>query len=96
MKGGGNSPALERYRLAKAEREELELSIKRGELVDIALVKDKLGAIALLMRERFEAMERAGGAGVAKELESLIDDMKSAVRRWFPQASGDDAEPLEP
>lgn len=84
MKGGGNSPALERYRAAKAEREELELAVKRRELVPWAEMKEKLGGLGAMTRSRFEAMERAGGPTVRREIELLMDDWQQAVVDWFP------------
>jgi hypothetical protein len=86
MKGGGNSPALERYRQAKAEREELELSIKRGEVVPLLELGPRLVALAEMGRSRFEAMERAGGPSVRREIETLIDDWVEQVKRWYPEA----------
>lgn len=79
--GGGNSRALERYRQAKAEREELELSIKRGEVVPMAELGPKLTALAEMARSRFEAMERAGGPAVRREIDTLIEDWIDQVKR---------------
>lgn len=84
LKGGAGSPALERYRLAKAEREELELSIKRRELVPLAELLPKLKALADMARSRFEAMERAGGPGMRREIDTLVDDWIEQVNRWYP------------
>lgn len=53
--GGGNSPALERYRLAKAEQAEIELAQAKRELVSMADFRQWLGAWSRQM-ERY-AME---------------------------------------
>ena len=80
----GSSPALERYRQARAEREELELAKRRDQLVEIGPLQEALAAMASLGRRRAEAMERAGGPAVRREFDAMLDDMRAAVDRWFP------------
>ncbi len=47
---GGSSPALERYRAARASREELELQARAGEVVPVENVQVILGAMASVAR----------------------------------------------
>ncbi len=88
----GSSPALERYRQARAEREELELAKRRDQLVEVGPLQEALAALSSVGRRRVEAMERAGGAAVRREFDSMLDDMRTAVDRWFPEVG--DGEPI--
>lgn len=47
-------------------------------------MKEKLGGLGAMTRSRFEAMERAGGPTVRREIELLMDDWQQAVVDWFP------------
>lgn len=80
---GGDSPALERLRRAKASMAELELAQRKRELVPVDEMRTRLGSMAAIARSRFEAMERAGGLGVRREIESLIDEWTEMTTRWF-------------
>ncbi len=90
LEADGSSPALERFRQARAEHAELDLAQRRGEVVEVAPLQEALAALSSLGRRRAEAMERAGGAAVRREFDEVLDDMRDAVDRWFP----DDDEPV--
>lgn len=55
---GSDSPALERLRQAKAEREELKLAQDRKDLVLVADIKQSLAASGATFRRRIEAIAR--------------------------------------
>ena len=80
----GSSPALERFRLARAQHAELDLAKRRDELVEVGPLQEAMAAMASLGRRRVEAIERAGGPAVRREIDSMLDDMRDAVDRWFP------------
>ena len=81
---GAASPALERFRLARAQHAELDLAKRRDELVEVGPLQAALDAISSVGRRRVEAMERAGGPAVRRELDGMLDDMRTALDRWFP------------
>lgn len=81
----GDSPALERLRGYKADMAELELAQKRGRLVDVMEIREKLSAIAAIIRGSGEAMERAGGPAVGAAFSAMIDEVEDAVKRWYTE-----------
>ena len=78
------SPALERFRLARAQHAELDLAKRREQLVEVAPLQEALDAISSVGRRRVEAIERAGGPAVRREVQGMLDDMRDAIDRWFP------------
>jgi hypothetical protein len=80
-RAGGGQPAPEsradaerRRALALAEKAEIEVRIRRGEVVELADIKSRSLAIARLVRDQFLALRRFGG-----ELTGL-DDPRQAER----------------
>ncbi len=84
MAGGEGSPALERYRNAKADLAEMDIKVRSGELSDRAETRAGLMAIAAIFRNGGEAMEKAFGAVARIQFEQLIDDAVDEINRMFP------------
>ena len=59
---GSSSPALERYRTARAELAELEVAQKRGDLVSVSDVNDLLLLYGKTLRGAMEQIARRGDA----------------------------------
>ena len=82
----GNSPALERWRKAKAEMAELDLGRKRGELIPVLELRERLNEMATIIRQHGEAMEKVGGSGARREFDEMVDDLESTAQRWLDEA----------
>jgi hypothetical protein len=75
---GGDSPGLERYRLAKAQHAELDLAERRGQVIDVGKCRDVLGRWAALLRR---AGERVGKLhpDAGKALSEALDECRGVV-----------------
>jgi hypothetical protein len=75
---GGDSPGLERYRLAKAQHAELDLAERRGQVIDVAKCRDTLGRWAAILRR---AGERVGKLhpDAGRTLADALDECRSVV-----------------
>lgn len=58
---GGDSPALERYRAARAKQEEIKLSQMRTEFASVSQLQTRLDAGAAIMRNCIEGADRRFG-----------------------------------
>lgn len=85
----GDSPALERYRLAKAKREELKLAQERKELVELdAYLDDEkkrysiacqlLNALPRILPVRLESLT---SKEIEQELQNAVNDILYKLRR---------------
>lgn len=72
-----SSPALERLRMAKAKRAELELEEMRGDLVRKADVAALVSSVASAVRDGLATLERDHGQQAADDFHATIE---SAVR----------------
>jgi hypothetical protein len=77
------SPELERYRAARASLAELELSKKRGEVVDVGTMHKLTTALADSLRRLGERLERQHGAPAAKLLTDTLRSFDRDVERFF-------------
>ncbi len=84
----GDSPGLERYRLAKAELAELELQVRKGTLIPIDAVKDTISRWSALIRRMGESLAKRFG----NEAAELLNETLVECRRVVPKGS-DDAQP---
>lgn len=75
----GDSPALERYRLAKAKHAELDLEHRKGELIEVDKAKDILGRWASLIRRMGEKLSKRYGNEAAIEINDTLGECRSAV-----------------
>lgn len=79
---GSNSPALERYRLARAAREELELAARRGELLDVDELLTWYDAeVAAPIRRSLEALQSQFGPAAMQLVAKSLDQAGAAVTK---------------
>ena len=76
----GDSPALERYRLAKAKHAELDLEQRRGELIDLAKCRDLFGRWGSVIRKMGERVSKRFGVEANQMVAEAIDECDSIVR----------------
>jgi hypothetical protein len=74
---GGDSPNLERYRLARAQLAELELETKRGSVFPRDVARSVLGRIASLWRRYGERLGKRHGP---EEVVSFNETFQEAQR----------------
>lgn len=85
---GGMSPALERYRLARASREELELDARRRVLLPREGVHHGLAAIARIIRGCGERLQRQCGREALEILNESLDDAQREIDRLCGDGNG--------
>lgn len=93
---GASSPALERYRSARAEAAELDLDVRRGRLVEADSFRVGVERIAAILREAGESMERSGFREARDMLVEAIDDAEVEIVRMFADEVGDEVGDEEP
>jgi phage terminase Nu1 subunit (DNA packaging protein) len=72
--GAGDSPALERYRLAKAQHAELDLELRKGELIEVIRCREMLARWAVCIRRMGEKLSKRFGNDAALAInESLAE-----------------------
>ncbi len=76
----GASPALERYRLAKAQLAELDLAQRKGQLVDVAILKNTLGRWAAIWRRVGERMGKRYGTDGTEIFNEALDSCRVVIR----------------
>lgn len=76
---GGTSPALERYRLAKAKDAERKNKQAENELVELSKITASLAEIGRAFKMRAEAIERTYGKQIGNEIRRMIDETQ---REW--------------
>lgn len=90
--GGGDSPALERYRLARAKHAELDLEVRKGALVPREEIRNGLGRFASIIRQLGERLGRRYGPESARSLNDALDDCQRVVDDVFGDAATDGLE----
>lgn len=86
MLAGASSPALERYRLARAQREELELAARRGELVDVdELLTWYEAEVAVPIRRSLEALQKHHSQAAADVVLRGLEAAEQSVTRRLKQ-----------
>lgn len=79
---GVNSPALERYRIARACREELELAVRKGELVAVNELLEWYDAeVAAPIRRGIEKLHVEFGPGAAALIVAGLDRADDVIER---------------
>lgn len=76
----GDSPGLERYRMAKAQHAELDLQARRGELIDVGKCRETISRWAIVIRRMSERLQKRYGAGVSSEIETTLSECDGIVR----------------
>ena len=77
----GDSPALERYRLAKAKHAELDLEHRRGELIDRDKCRDVLSRWGTVIRKMGDRLSKRFGLEANQMVGEAIDECQSIVKR---------------
>ena len=77
---GGDSPGLERYRLAKAALAELDLANRKGELIDVGKCKDMLSRWATIIRRMGERLGKRFGNDASEAVNDSLDECRAAIR----------------
>jgi hypothetical protein len=94
LDGGDSSPALERYRAARASLAELELATRQGQLLPRAETHQAMARMSALIRTLGETFQRHGeipGADAAQLLDATLDDFDRELQVLFGErGSGDD------
>lgn len=87
---GSDSPALERYRLARAAREELELAARRGELLDVdELLTWYDSEVAAPIRRSLEALQSQYGPAAVQVVTRALNQAGSAVGKRLKNEESD-------
>lgn len=84
MLGGGTSPALERYRLARAKLAERELANAEGELIEIEKVGRLIDIYSGHVRRAGEALHRQ----ISEEAGMILDRALDTAEREMEQQFG--------
>ena len=84
----GDSPNLERCRLAKAQLLELELETKRSSLLPREKVRSGLGRFAAILRQLGERLGKRYGPEVIGSVNDALDDCQRVINDEF--SCGDD------
>jgi phage terminase Nu1 subunit (DNA packaging protein) len=91
--GAGASPALERYRLARAIAAEWDNEQKKGSLVARDKVHDGLGRFASILRQFGERLGRRYGPDAARSVNDALDDCQRVVNDEFGDSGIHDSDP---
>lgn len=84
MMGGGDSPALEEYRRAKARLAELDLAQKKGELLAAEEVEDNLNKIAETIRGLCEQTKLRFPPEYLELLNECLEDLEREFSECIP------------
>ena len=73
----GDSPALERYRLAKAKHAELDLDLRRGELIEVSRWRDMMIRWSVGIRRMGERLSKRYGNDAAITVNETLEECSS-------------------
>jgi phage terminase Nu1 subunit (DNA packaging protein) len=76
----GDSPALERYRLAKAKHAELDLEHRKGELIEVTPCREALARWAVLIRRMGERLAKRYGNDASEMVNESLEECRAVVR----------------
>lgn len=79
LMAGPGSAALERYRLARAKREELELEVRRGNLVQLEELRQGWSIVAAQLRQAAEGLQRTFGEEAASIVRGAMAEAMTSV-----------------
>ena len=85
----GDSPGLERYRLAKAKHAELDLEARKGELIEMDKCRDVLSRWAVVIRRMGERLVKRYGSTMAAEIDQTLQECQLIVKEEL-SVDGDD------
>jgi hypothetical protein len=96
MLGDPDSPALERFREAKANLAELDLQKRKGELVPRDEIREGLGRFAARIRGAGDLLERQFGPEAAEILREALDDCTLELDRSFEDGADGQTDNQQP
>lgn len=79
LAGGGNSPALERYRLARAQLAEQNLAERNNEIVRVSVVESMVMSVASRVRAAGDRLGRKFGAEAQDVLLRALEDLEEEM-----------------
>ncbi len=85
----GDSPGLERYRMAKAKLAELDLEARKEQLIDREKARDVFGRWATLIRRAGERLSKRWGNEAAAMLNETLDECGAIVQELKGREGGD-------
>lgn len=85
----GDSPGLERYRLAKAKLAELDLEHRRGELIDKEKCSQLFGRWATVVRRMGDRLTKRFGIEANQVVVEAMDECQSIVKGSIGSDSDD-------
>lgn len=80
---GGDSPALERYRLAKAKLAEMDIEQRRNALVPRDRIRSGLGRFAQILRQLGERLGQRYGPEATASVNDALDDCQQVIDDEF-------------
>lgn len=86
---GDASPALERYRAARAQLAEFELKLKQGDLMARADVHEGLSEAGAILRRKAIRLRKLFGEEAAQIIADAVEDMLRANERLFGSDDGE-------
>lgn len=75
----GDSPALERYRLAKAKLAELDLEHRKGDLIDREKCRELMGRWSVIIRRMGERLGKRYGNDATLSVNDSLDECQKVV-----------------
>lgn len=82
----GDSPALERFRAARANLAELEFAERSGTMVQVALIQRGLALLAAPLREAIEALQKQFGAEARDIMEEGLAEFERRMMEDFTRS----------
>ncbi|MCP4591815.1 MAG: hypothetical protein GY842_13850 [bacterium] len=83
MAAGGPSPALERWRRARATLAELEVGQKRGQLLPRDQVRELHSRMAGVLRSAIDRLQREFGDGAFEAIDEALMSAQQMLERWL-------------
>jgi len=88
LTGGPDSPALERYRTARAESAEIDVSERKRETVTFALLWPVLERFSGLIRRGGETLQHRFGTDAATVFNDALDEAERVIRTERERENG--------
>jgi len=77
----GDSPGLERYRMAKAKHAELDLELRRGTLIEVGAARDILARWASILRRAGERISKMNPESARIQIAAL-DECRIVIQEF--------------
>jgi phage terminase Nu1 subunit (DNA packaging protein) len=90
---GESTPALERYRAARATMAEMELDERRGALIRTERLHATLATVASVLRAAGQSLGSQYGADAQSLLDEALDDVEREIDRTLADPTGTGADP---